>query len=108
MQMRFLDEDGKKPMKRSHCGNGEDFLAFQAATLKMQNKKQPDNFMAKKRKMCSKVVVLRKHLSSRNSKRTDNQSGKVRDNVPQVLVKHHASLMDESDEAEDFDRDGVE
>lgn len=28
MQMRFLDQEGKKPIKRSHCGNINDYLAF--------------------------------------------------------------------------------
>ena len=84
MKMRFFDENENMPVKRSHCGTGNDYLAYQETLFKMQNMKfQPTDFSKKKKKMCSKVVVLRKHLSSRASRRTgDTNPVRVRDDAP--------------------------
>jgi len=69
MQMRFLDINGKEPVSRTHCGDKYIFNTFQEELARQAaRKKAMALFLLKKKKIGSKVVILKKHLSSRSNR----------------------------------------
>ena len=72
MKLRFVDDSSKELVKRSHVGQQQTFHDFEAKLRDESEMARQVSRVKKKKVMASKIVVLRKQLSSSKAGSTQN------------------------------------
>ena len=93
---RFLDHQEKDPIGRSFCGTRANYLQQKEKIQReeAQRAKLQNVVTRKKKKTCSKVVLLKKYMSSRASKFGKTSPEPL---SPTVVIKSPKSIMEDSD-----------